>query len=209
MTVPLMKIYQKYLSGNTSGKGRLKLEFPYKLKKIFFLARKIPVIIPLFFFNNLPINRKSTQKHLGLLLDEKLSFSEHINEKPQKVKSINLLRKLNLTLPRSSLLIKDKSEKLYQEIGFESLIKDRPWMRKHCYLYKIISSKRPSYLYNMLPPLQRPLKVSYSHCCVEEKSLKTLFYHIRYISNILGYMNGTNQIQNLGELICTQVLKKY
>ena len=28
-------------------------------------------------------------------------------------------------------------------------------MRKLCYLYKVISSKRPSYLYDMLPPLQR------------------------------------------------------
>ena len=71
---------------------------------------------PVVFFNNLPKNRKCTQKHLGLLLDEKLNFLEHINEKPKKVKSINLLRKLNLTLPRSSLLIKYKSEKLYQEI---------------------------------------------------------------------------------------------
>ena len=59
---------------------------------------------PAVFFNNLPINR--SQKHLGLLLDEKLNFSEHINEKLKKVtKSINLLRKLNLTLPRFSLLI--------------------------------------------------------------------------------------------------------
>ena len=61
-------------------------------------------------FNNLPINRKSTQKHLGLLLDEKLNFSEHINEKLKKAtKSINLLRKLNLSLPRSALLIIYKS----------------------------------------------------------------------------------------------------
>ena len=155
---------------------------------------------PALFFNNLPINRKSTQKHPGLLLDEKLNFSEHINEKLKKVtKSINLLRKPNLTFPRSSHVIIYKSfirphldysdivydqpnnsslsekieslqynaalaitgaikgssqEKLYQELGFESL-KDRRWMRKLCYLYKAISSKRPSYLYDMLPPLQR------------------------------------------------------
>ena len=134
------------------------------------------------------------------MLDEKLNFSEHINEKLIKVtKSINLLRKLNLTLPCSSLLIIYKSfirprldygdivydqpnnsylsekieslqynaalaitsaikgssrEKLYQELGFESL-KDRRWMRKLCYLYKVISSKRLFYIYDMLPPLQR------------------------------------------------------
>ena len=138
---------------------------------------------PAVFFNNLPIKRKSAQKHFGLLLDEKLNFSEHINEKLKKVtKSINLLRKLNLTLPRSSLLIIYKSfirphldygdivydqpnnsslsekmeylqynaalaitdaikgsskENLYQELGFGSL-KDRRWMRKLCYLYKVI-----------------------------------------------------------------------
>ena len=44
------------------------------------------------------------------MLDEKLNFSEHINEKLKQVtKGINLLRKLNLTLPRSSLLIRYKS----------------------------------------------------------------------------------------------------
>ena len=155
---------------------------------------------PIVSFNNLPINRNSTQKHLGLLLDEKLNFSEHINEKlKEATKSINLLRKLNLSLPRSALLIIYKSfirphldcgdivydqpnnsslsekieslqynaalamtgaikgsskEKLYQELGFESL-KDRRWMRKLCYLYKIMSSKKPSYPCDILPPLQR------------------------------------------------------
>ena len=36
---------------------------------------------PVVFFNKLPINRKSNQKRLGLLLEKKLNFSEHINEK--------------------------------------------------------------------------------------------------------------------------------
>ena len=65
---------------------------------------------PIAFFNDISINRKSTQKHLGLLLDEKLNFFEHINEKLKNVtKSINLLRKLNLTLPRFSLSVIYKS----------------------------------------------------------------------------------------------------
>ena len=65
---------------------------------------------PAVFFNNLLINRKSTQKYLSVLLDEKLNFSANINEKLKKVtKSINLLRKLNLTSPRFSLLIIYKS----------------------------------------------------------------------------------------------------
>ena len=38
------------------------------------------------FFNSLPINKKSTQKQLGLLLDKKLIFSEHINKTLKKRK---------------------------------------------------------------------------------------------------------------------------
>ena len=32
----------------------------------------------------MPLNRKNTQKYLGLYLDVKLNFSEHINEKLKK-----------------------------------------------------------------------------------------------------------------------------
>ena len=45
-------------------------------------------------------------------------------------------------------------EKLYQELGFESL-KDRRWLRRLCYLYKIVSTKQPAYLYDLIPPFQR------------------------------------------------------
>ena len=45
-------------------------------------------------------------------------------------------------------------EKLYQELGLESL-KDRRWLRRMSYLYKIISTKLPPYLYELIPPLQR------------------------------------------------------
>ena len=171
-----------------------------QVQEVIFSRKKNIKNYPIVSFNNLPINRKSTQKHLGLLLDEKLNFSEHINKKLKKAaKSINLLRKLNLSLRRSAHLIIYKSfirphldygdivydqpnksslsekieslqynaalaitgaikgsstEKLYQELGFESL-KDRRWIRKLCCLNKIMSSKRPSYLYDLLPPLQR------------------------------------------------------
>ena len=33
-------------------------------------------------------------------------------------------------------------EKLYQELGFESL-KDKSWLRRLCYLCKIVSTKQP------------------------------------------------------------------
>ena len=62
------------------------------------------------YFNNDPVIRENFQKHLGLFLDSKLNFSGHINEKIKKAtKCINVIRKMNLSLPRSSLLTIYKS----------------------------------------------------------------------------------------------------
>ena len=52
----------------------------------------------------MPLRRKNTRKHLGLYLDAKLNCSDHINEKIKKtVKGISKVKKLNVTLPCSSL----------------------------------------------------------------------------------------------------------
>ena len=56
------------------------------------------------------LKRKNTQKHLGLYLDAKLNFSKYINEKIKKAaESISVIKKLNVTLPLSSLLAIQKS----------------------------------------------------------------------------------------------------
>ena len=41
-------------------------------------------------------------------------------------------------------------EKLYQELGFESL-QQRRWYRKLCCLFKIIKNQSPSYLFQLVP----------------------------------------------------------
>ena len=57
------------------------------------------------YFNNVPVIRVNIQKHLGLFLDSKLSFFDHVNEKIKKAtKGVNVIRKMNLLLPRCSLL---------------------------------------------------------------------------------------------------------
>ena len=62
------------------------------------------------YFNNVPVIKDNIQKHLGLFLDSKLSFFDHINEKIKKAtKGVSLKRKMNLLLPRSSLLTIYKS----------------------------------------------------------------------------------------------------
>ena len=63
-------------------------------------------------------------------------------------------------------------EKLYQELGFESL-KDRRWLRRLCYLYKIVNTKQPAYLYDLIPPFQRS---SRNKGCIYEPFCRTMSF---------------------------------
>ena len=58
----------------------------------------------------------------------------------------------NTTLAVTGAIRRTSKEKLYQELGFISL-KDRRWLRRLCYLYKIVYTKQTAYLYD-------PMKLS-------------------------------------------------
>ena len=62
--------------------------------EIIFSRKKNATTHPPLFFNNSEIKLSSNQKHLGLTLDSKLSFNEHINDKIYQVnknKGVGLL----------------------------------------------------------------------------------------------------------------------
>ena len=195
-------------------------------REIIFSRKKIVTSHPSLYFNNAQIQRQSVQKLLGLFLDEKLSFLEHIDVKIKKATvGIYLMRKLNLLLPRSSLLtickcfirphldyrdviydqpnlssLANKIEsvqynaalaitgairgtskaKLYQELGFESL-KDRGWFRRLCFLYKIVSTKQPAYLYDLIPPFQRSTR---NKGCIYEPFCRTMSLKNSFFSTL-------------------------
>ena len=84
---------------------------PKKQAQEVIFSRKINKIDhpPLYFNENL-VKSSSTQKHLGMILDTKLDFSLHLKNVQNKVnKTIGLLRKLQDTLPRTSLITIFKS----------------------------------------------------------------------------------------------------
>ena len=68
---------------------------------IFFKVYHSPLL-----FHNSTVQQILSQKHLGIHLDEELTFKHHINEKINKAnKGIGIIRKLNNILPRSALSI--------------------------------------------------------------------------------------------------------
>ena len=78
----------------------------------------------------------------------------------------------NNTLAITSAIRGNSKEKLYQELALESL-KDRRWLRCMSYLHKIVSTKLPPYLYELIPPLQRSHR--YLGCFQTLRCRTTLF----------------------------------
>ena len=93
-------------------------------------------------------------------------------------------------------------EKLYQDLGLESL-KDRRWLRPTSYLYKIISIKLPSYLYELIPPLQRSHRYP---GCFQTFRCRTTFFQDSFYH--LSLLNGINWILILKMLIPIQFSAK-
>ena len=84
---------------------------PNKQTQEFLFSRKIQKSSqPSLIFNNNIVTQSLTQKHLGMFLDTKLDFQEHLKSIFNKVnKTIGLLRKLHHILLRSPLLTIYKS----------------------------------------------------------------------------------------------------
>ena len=95
-------------------------------QEIIFSRKKNATTHPPLFFNNSEIKLSSNQKHLGLALDRKLSFNEHINDKiHQANKGVGLLQKLETILPRNSLLTIYKSF-IRPLLDYADVIYDQP-----------------------------------------------------------------------------------
>ena len=92
-----------------------KMEFNPDISKqaievIFSHKRKKPVH-PTLFFNGIPVKRETHTEHLGVILDQRLSFRLHIEEKIKKAnKGLGLLRFLSKYVTRPVL---DKMYKMY------------------------------------------------------------------------------------------------
>ena len=149
-------------------------------------------------FNNTVVIQSTNHRHLGMVLDTKLDFKEHLKDKLSKIsKTIGLSRNIQKILTRAPLLtiyklfirphldygdiIYDKAynssfhqniekiagamtgtskEKLYQELGSESLEKRR-WYWKLSYFYKIFNKQSPTYLLNINPVSSRSYFIRY------------------------------------------------
>ena len=83
---------------------------PTKQAQELIFSRKVQTTNPPpLFFNENIVLKTTLQKHVGLFLDSKLNFSEHLKNFQKTNKTIGLLRKLQTLFPRAPLIAIYKS----------------------------------------------------------------------------------------------------
>ena len=122
---------------------------------------------PPFLFNNSTIQQVSSQKYLGIHLDEEFTFKHHINEKINKAnKGIGIIRKLNNILSRSALLTIYRSF-IRPHLGYGDLVYDQPENIS-------FSSKIESVQYNVSLAITGPIRGASQEKLYQELDLESL-----------------------------------
>ena len=91
------------------------------------------------------------------------------------------------------------SKKLNQESGLESL-KSRRWFRKLCYFNKILIEKSPTYLFNLIPNLNRVHETRHSKNISAIHLKHDLFKNLFFPSTISEWNNLDWKMRNSGSL---------
>ena len=143
---------------------------PHKLvQEVLFSRKKKMSIHPVISLNNIQVEKASYQKHLGLFLDEKLTFKYCIDNTLCEVnKGIAVIKKLRHTLPRKSLLAIYK-EFLRPLIDYGDIIYDQPHNSS-------FSEKLESVQYKATLAITGVIQVTFLEMIVQELGVESLKY---------------------------------
>ena len=111
---------------------------------------------------------RSWLDYAGIIYDQACNSAFH-----DKLESIQY----NACLAITGAIRGTSTEKIYQELGLESL-KFMRWFRKLCHFYKIFNDKFPSYLFNLIPNFNRVhnTRLSYNIPTIKHDYFKNSFF---------------------------------
>ena len=100
---------------------------PKKPAKEVLLSRKNSNIThPIIYYNNVQVQRADQQKHLGIIIDEKLNFKSNIDKVQTKAsKGISLIKRLQNSL-RRKLLITIYKAIIRPHLDYGDILYDQP-----------------------------------------------------------------------------------
>ena len=101
-------------------------------QEVIFSRKKQSQSHPTISLNNIHVERASYQRHIGIILDEKLNFKQHVDNAILKVdKGMSVIKKLRHSLPRKSLITIYKAL-LRPLIDYGDIIYDQPQNESFC-----------------------------------------------------------------------------
>ena len=160
-----------------------------KIQEVVF-SRKIkkPLHIPLN-FNNTIVKQTVFQTHLGLILDNQLSFEEHLKTIYNKAnKTIGLIRKLRNSLPIPSLMTLYKSF-IRPHLDYGDIIYDQPFSNS-------FQNKNESIQYNACLAITGALRRMSKERLYEELGLESLQHRCWYRTLCYLYKIVVNKSPN-------------
>ena len=103
----------------------INLDRSKQAQEIIFSRKLKTATHPLLPFNNNNVFQVNSQKHLGVILDLRLTFEEHLKNVFNKTnKTIRLLRKLSNLLPRQALVTIYKAF-VRHHLGYGDVLNDQ------------------------------------------------------------------------------------
>ena len=162
----------------------VKLGFQVHLKNIYSnvnkaigLLRKLNNTLPRLPL--LTIYKSFIRPHLDygdVIYDQAYTASFH-----QKIESVQY----NSALAITGAIRGTSKEKIYHELGLESLEKRR-WYRKLCCFYKIFRSQSPQYLFNIIPTSVRPYNTRNANNIPQFKVKHNFFQNSFFLLQLLN-----------------------
>ena len=96
-----------------------------RLMKSYFLENQKSILIPLS-LSTIMILRRPYQKHLGIILDSKLDFNIHVDNKIKKCyRMIGIIKRLSVSFPRKAFLTIYKSF-IRPHLDYGHILYDKP-----------------------------------------------------------------------------------
>ena len=140
---------------------------------------------PPLIFNKSKVFQSTTQKHLGLILDNRLSFEEYLTAMGAKVsRTIALLRKLQHDLPRQALITIYKSF-ICPYLDYRDILYDKAF---HESFYQKIESIQ----YNACLAITGAIRGGSREKIYQELGLESL-QHRRWIENYVTFIKYITQ----------------
>ena len=141
--------------------------------------------------------RSSLPTIYNIFIRSQLDFADVIYDQAcnssfhEKLESIQY----NACLAITGAIRGGSSERLYEELGLKSL-KSRRWFRKICHFYKILNEKSPSYLFDLIPNLNRVRETRHSNNIPAIHTRHNYFKNSFFPSTISEWNNLDCKIRN-------------